>query len=66
MAMDRAEVVGLAETFQCPAGRFEDVLRVRESSPLEGGGGELKRYAPGVGLLQDESLRLVRYGPGAR
>lgn len=61
VAMDRAEIEGLAGTFQCPAGRFQGVLVIKESTPLEPGS-EHKLYARGVGLLQDGGLRLVRYG----
>ena len=62
-AMDRAEVVGLDETCQTPAGTFAGCLRVREDSPLEPGVAEDKYHAPGVGLVRDGSLRLTRYGP---
>lgn len=63
-AMDRAEVVGLDERVTVPAGEFTSCLRVRETNPLEHGEEEYKLYAPGVGLLVDENLKLVRYGPG--
>lgn len=61
VAMDRAEVVSLNETLATPAGVFKDVLKVVETSPLERGA-EAKYYAPGVGLLRDGSLKLVKYG----
>ena len=62
LAMDRAEIVSLTDTMNTPAGEFKNVLRVVETSPLERGAGEAKYYAANVGLLQDESLKLVRYG----
>ena len=62
VAMDRAEVVGLSGRLSTPAGVFKDVLKVVETSPLERGAAEAKYYAPGVGLLQDGSLKLVKYG----
>lgn len=37
-----------------PAGRYEDVMQVRETSSLSPGAG-LKWYAPGVGVIQDRS-----------
>jgi hypothetical protein len=49
-----------------PAGSFTNVLRVEETTPLERGEREYKLYAPGVGLLQDESLELVSYGGSVR
>lgn len=61
-AMDRAEVVGVDEVFETPAGRFTHCLRVLETTPLEPAAGEHKVYAPGVGLLRDGGLRLVRSG----
>ena len=33
-----------------------------ETTPLEPDNEDEKLYAPGVGLLQDGSLKLVRYG----
>ena len=62
VAMDRAEVVGVAETFETPAGKFEGCLKTEESTPLEGGR-ESKYYARGIGLLRDGKMRLTRHGP---
>ncbi len=64
VAMDRAEVVGLHETFQTPAGAFDDCLKTREGTALNPKEEEFKLYAPGIGLIQDEDLVLVRYGFG--
>jgi hypothetical protein len=60
-AMDRAEIVSVSERLQTPAGTFANVLKTIETSQLEPGPGEAKFYAAGVGLLQDGSLKLVRY-----
>jgi hypothetical protein len=62
VAMDRAEIVGLNETLGTPAGEFNHVLKIIETSPLDRGTAEAKYYAPNIGLLQDGSLKLVRYG----
>ena len=62
VAMDRAEIVSLSETLKTPAGNFKQVLKVVETTPLEPGVVEAKYYAPGIGLLQDGTLKLVRYG----
>lgn len=62
VAMDRAEIVSLTEAFECPAGNFDDVLRIRESTALDRDEQEYKHYARGVGLLQDGSLKLVQFG----
>ncbi len=65
VAMDRAEIVSVTERLQTPAGTFTNVLKTIETSQLEPGPGEAKYYAAGVGLLQDGSLKLVKYRPGA-
>lgn len=62
VAMDRAEVLTVSEVFETPAGEFENCLVTEESSPLEPGIKEYKTYAPGIGMIQDESLKLVSYG----
>lgn len=61
-AMDRAEIVSLSETVKTPAGEFKNCLKVLETNPLEGGEKEYKYYVPEIGLVQDESLKLVKYG----
>ncbi|MBK8974386.1 MAG: PepSY domain-containing protein [Planctomycetes bacterium] len=61
VAMDRAEIASLDAVRDTPAGRFEHCLRVREDTPLERGS-EVKTFAFGIGLIQDESLLLVEHG----
>lgn len=61
VAMDRAENVSATEVVKTPAGTFENCLQTEETTPLEGGA-EYKFYAPGIGLIQDGDLRLVKYG----
>jgi hypothetical protein len=65
VAMDRAQIVSTTGTLKVPAGTFTNVLRIEETTPLERGAREYKLYAPGVGLLQDASLRLVQHGTAA-
>ena len=62
LAMDRAEITGLDESVTTPAGTFTGCLKIRETTPLEPGEAEYKYFAPGIGLIQDGSLRLVRKG----
>jgi hypothetical protein len=62
VAMDRAEIVSLVETVRTPAGEFKNCLKTAETTPLEPGVREFKYYARGVGLIQDGSLKLVKYG----
>jgi hypothetical protein len=62
VAMDRAEVMSTTGGCSTPAGQFQNCLVTRETSPLEPTVTEQKIYAPGIGLVQDQSLKLVRYG----
>jgi hypothetical protein len=60
-AMDRAEIIDVSATFTSPAGEFKDCLITKESSAIEPVT-EQKTYCPGIGLVQDQSLLLIRYG----
>jgi hypothetical protein len=62
VAMDRAEIVSLTETVKTPAGEFKNCLKVQETTPLEFFAKEYKYYAPGIGMVQDEELKLVKFG----
>jgi len=62
IAVDRAEIIETDGELVVPAGSFDDVLVVVESNPLEPGEEELNYYAAGVGVLQDEDVKLVEYG----
>jgi len=62
IAMDRAEIISINETYKTPAGNFTGCLKTRETTPLNLKEKEFKHYAPGVGLIQDEHLLLVKYG----
>jgi hypothetical protein len=62
IAMDRSEIVSLTEIINLPAGRFENVLKVAETSSLELNDKEYKFYAPGIGCIKDGGLELVKYG----
>ncbi len=62
IAEDRAEVISTSGRVTTSAGAFENCLVIRVSSELEPGATEEKAYAPGIGLVQEGSLRLVSYG----
>ncbi|MGH8829906.1 MAG: hypothetical protein ACREXV_02300 [Polaromonas sp.] len=62
VAMDRAEIVSLNETCKTPAGTFSRCMKVKEGSAIDIAAREYKYYAPGIGLIRDESLRLIKYG----
>jgi hypothetical protein len=61
VALDRAEVRQVDVTARTPFGNFTGVLVTEETTPLEPDALETKRYAPGVGLIQDAELRLTGY-----
>jgi len=64
-AMDRSEIVSVTEKVKTPAGEFSGVLKVTETTPLETLAKESKYYVAGIGLVQDGSLKLVKYGQAA-
>lgn len=61
VAMDRAEIISISETKNTLAGNFTNCLKTEETTPLEPKEKEYKIYAPGVGLIQDEDLLLVKH-----
>ena len=61
IALDRAEHVEMGLEITVPAGEFSECVRVRETTPLEGGKSE-KIYCPEVGLVTDAPVELVEYG----
>lgn len=62
-AMDRARIVSVDGSLTTPPARFTRVLTIEETTPLEPLARDTKQYAPGVGLVRDGALRLVRYSP---
>jgi len=62
VAMDRAEIESLTETCKTPAGTFSGCMKVKETSGIELLAKEYKYHAPGIGLVADEDVRLVKHG----
>jgi hypothetical protein len=62
IAMDRAEIISVNEACKTPAGTFSNCLKVKEGSAIELAAVEYKYFAPSIGLIGDESLRLTRHG----
>jgi hypothetical protein len=58
VALDRAEHIAFDLELQTPAGRFEDCVKIRETTPLEPGAESIKFYCPRVGLVADGELML--------
>ncbi len=63
--MDRAEVKSIDETVTVPAGKFEKCWHMHESSGLEKDT-SVKMYAPGVGLIKDDEMDLVKIENGGK
>ena len=59
IAQDQATIVATDVTVKVPAGTFAGAIKVRDFNPLDGSKGT-KYYAPGVGLIVDGPLSLVR------
>lgn len=62
IALDRGENISTNETAKMPVGKFEQCLKVKETSPLEPKTEEYKLYAPNIGLIRDGKLELVKSG----
>lgn len=62
VAMDRAEIIDLDQTLKTPAGSFSKCLKTREGTSLNIFEKEFKTYAPGIGLIQDQTLLLTGHG----
>src|SRR5260370_1376250 len=61
MALGGGKMVGVTEAVKPPAGEFKNCVKTKETTPLEPDVGS-KHYAPGIGLVQDAGLVLVRRG----
>ncbi|MFM9909350.1 MAG: hypothetical protein ACKVOW_08375 [Chitinophagaceae bacterium] len=62
IAMDRAEIISINEMMKTPAGKYFNVLKIEETTPLEPADISYKFYAPGIGLIKDGELLLQKYG----
>lgn len=62
VSMNRGEIVSLSETCKSPAGTFTKCMKVKGTSTMDTKKLEYKYYAPNIGLVQDENLRLVKHG----
>jgi hypothetical protein len=59
VAEDLATVIATGIRAHVPAGTFKNSIKTRETSVLEPGSAEDKLYAPGIGLVRDDTLDLV-------
>src|SRR5438093_11465116 len=60
IAMDRATILSTTETVKTPAREFKNCLKVEETSPLSRFTTEYKYYAPGIGMVSDGGMKLVK------
>jgi len=65
VAMDRFEIVGMDDTIETPAGKFEHCIHARETTPIEKDTGH-KWYVRGVGLVKDGDQVLVSRTPAKK
>ena len=59
--MDFAEVLSISETVKTPHGELKNCLKTLDSStikPMK----EYKTFAPGIGLVEFEGMKLISYG----
>jgi hypothetical protein len=61
IAMDRAEVISVSDTCKTPAGTFSPCMKVQEGSAIKFEK-EFKYHAPGIGLVRDEDVLLIKHG----
>jgi hypothetical protein len=57
VAEDRGEVLRTDDTITVPFGSFDDVLRIRDTTPLEPDVVEHKYYGRGVGLVAEREIK---------
>ncbi len=57
VAEDKGEVLRTDDSISVPFGSFEDVLRIRDTTPLEPNVVEHKYYARGVGLVSEREIK---------
>jgi hypothetical protein len=60
LALDQAEHVEMGLTVKTEAGTFKGCVKIIETTPLEPGAESEKIYCPGVGLVFDSGVELVR------
>jgi len=61
VAMDRATIMSTTDTVKTLAGEFTNCLKMKETTPLDHVT-EYKYYAPGIGMVSDGKMSLVKAG----
>jgi hypothetical protein len=60
VAEDMSAITSLGDAVSTPAGDYTDTVRAFDWNPLEGGEGDVKYYARGVGLVVDAEAELTQ------
>lgn len=60
VAMDRAEHMEMGLTVDTAAGTFQDCVFIVETTPLDPAAKSEKIYCPGVGLVSDAPVQLIK------
>lgn len=60
VALDKAEILSVTASVEVPVGKFQNVLKIRETTVLEPGVIDFKFFARGVGLIRSNELVLVK------
>ena len=60
VALDRINIVSVTEQVDTPAGKFAGCVKFEETTPLEPTVTDYKRYASGIGMVQDGGMKLVK------
>ena len=63
VSLNRGEIVSLSQTCKTSAGTFTKCMKIKGTSGMDAKKLEYKYYAPNVGLVEGDGLRLVSYGP---
>ncbi len=61
-AMDRGENIAVNVVFRTTLGLHNSCVIIEDSNFLEPPRGEFKVYAPGIGIIADETLVITKYG----
>jgi hypothetical protein len=65
VALDRAEITRLDAAVTTPFGHLTDLLKTKETTPLEPGHASIKFYARGIGLIKDGTAELISFDTSA-
>ena len=63
VSLNRGEVVSLSGTCKTAVGTFSKCMKIKGTSGMDAKKLEYKFYAPNIGLVEGDGVRLVRYGP---